>query len=104
MRANPEPFAKPNWQTDFVRRGERRFYFARSAIELYPLSPHLAEDPNKVYQLANGWYADLNLNDDQKLTILMQLAVLARLQQEVDWDWETLAPKRAPIDLNKLFD
>ena len=54
--------------------------------------------------MANGWYADLNLNDDQKLTILMQLAVLARLQQEVDWDWETLAPKRAPIDLNKLFD
>jgi hypothetical protein len=103
VREHPEPFHELNWETEFVMKGKSRNYFARTPERLYWKSPHLAEDRNNFHQLPNGWYAALNLSNDEKLGILLRLATVAKLRLDVDWKWEPEASGDARVDLEGIF-
>jgi hypothetical protein len=61
-------------------------------------TPELAENQSNFVRLSNGWYANVNLNNAQKLDILMRLAALARLEYPDQWDFEVLDPSDALMD------
>lgn len=62
-----------------------RTYFARTPEALYPGNPKLASDENSYIQLSNGWFADVNMDRNRKLTKIAQVAVCADAS---DWMWE----------------
>lgn len=96
----PEPFVNINWETEFVAKGRNRNYFGRSPERMFRGSPHLAEDRNNYERLTNGWYVNLNLNNDQKLEILGKFAAVAKLKFD-DWSWEVSGAPQ-PLDVSTL--
>jgi len=38
--------------------------------------------------VGDGWYADVNLNHDDKYAALLQLSYLANLEYERDWEFK----------------
>jgi hypothetical protein len=88
---NPSPFVRVNWKTLFVAEGRKRNYFSQTIEGLFHGSPHLAVDLNNYSQLSNGWYANLNLNNELKRTILFRLAEVAGLKYDDDWSWDVLS-------------
>jgi len=68
-------------------------FFARTPIELWNGSPHLAEDGHYA-QLSNGWYASTNLSRGQKVTVLSRFAAFAQIPGT---DWEFF-PDINPVD------
>jgi len=86
--AHPETFATLNWETVFVAKGKRRNYFGRDLEKMFHESPHLADDQNNYQKLSNGWYANLNLNNDQKFDILCKLAAVGKFDFGREWKWE----------------
>ena len=105
---NPKPFVDLDWQTLFIAKGPRILYFAKSLRVLFRQNPDLAKDKNKHSRLSNGWYAQLILNEDQKVEILERIASVSSLRMGVDWDWNGrgLAPGRVDVDdlLRELQD
>jgi hypothetical protein len=100
---NPKPFVELDWQTLLIAKGPRILYFAKSLRVLFRQRPDLAKDKNKYSRLSNGWYAQLVLNEEQKVEILERIASVSNLRMGVDWDWNGrgLAPDR--IDADELF-
>lgn len=88
---NPKPFVTINWETVFVAEGRKRNYFSQTIEGLFHGSPHLAVDPNNYSQLSNGWYANLNLSNERKRTILFRFAAIAGLKYDDDWSWDVLS-------------
>jgi hypothetical protein len=71
-----------------LAEGDGRRYFARSPKELYPASPHLAEDRN--YQsVSGGWFASTILDNPLKFKILARLASSAGSKFGEDWTWDS---------------
>lgn len=108
---NSKVFDEPSKETLYVALGKRRNYFGRSLAKMFKGNPGLAENHNNYVRLSNGWYANVNLNNSQKLEILMRLAALARLEYAEDWDFEVLDPsdalmerKLAILAAKRLFD
>lgn len=97
---NPKPFVDLDWQTLLIAKGPRILYFAKSLRVLFRQNPDLAKDKNKHSRLSNGWYAQLILNEDQKVEILERIASVSNLRMGVDWDWNGrgLAPGRVDVD------
>lgn len=83
----PDVLADEAWMKDFVAHGQAANYFARSLVELFPASPHLASDPNMYTRLGRGWFANLNLSNKQKFSILSKFSAVAGYTFETDWDW-----------------
>ncbi len=102
----PEVFTDIKWETTgYVAIGHRRSeghairnYFARSPGKLFRESPHLAEDSNNYFQLANGWYANTNLSNAQKFDILCRFGWVVGLKGGSEWDWEVLDPSEQLAD------
>jgi hypothetical protein len=88
LEAHPEPFVTLNWETKFIAKGKRRNYFGRNLEKMFHGSPHLADDPNNYQKLSNGWYANLNLNNDQKFDILCKFAAVGEFDFGREWKWE----------------
>jgi|SaaInlV_120m_DNA_4_1040238.scaffolds.fasta_scaffold09174_2 hypothetical protein len=86
----PELFSEINWETIFVSKGVKRLYFARSPEKVFFSSPHLAKDTNNFTRLKNGWYANLNLSNDQKFEILCRIAAVKKFKFDIDWGWLVL--------------
>ncbi len=105
---NPKPFMNPDRQTLFIAKGAQVLYFARSLDALFRQTPHLAKDGRKHHRLGNGWYAQLVLNEEQKVEILERIASVSNLRMGVDWDWNGrgVAPGRVDVDdlLRELQD
>ena len=90
IRDKPEILDSEGWQKDFVAKGRAVNYFARDLKSLFHHSPHLADDPNRYTRLGNGWFADLNLSNDQKFQILCRFAATAGYRFEKDWNWQAV--------------
>jgi hypothetical protein len=99
----PTPFVELDWQTVFVAKGPRTWFFAKSIRKLFGSNTGLAEDRNKYHRLTNGWYAKLVLSNKQKLELLMKFSVIASLRFGTDWDWNDLGKNNAHIDLDELL-
>ena len=85
---DPKLFDPIDWETIFVVKGRDRNYFGRTPQRMFHQSPHLADDRNNYHRLVNGWYVNLNLNNDEKLKILLKFAAVAKLQFDSDWSWK----------------
>jgi hypothetical protein len=90
IAAKPELFRTVNWETAFVAKGRNRNYFGRTPERMFHGSPHLARDRNNYALLTNGWYANLNLSNDQKQTVLIRFGVITNLEYGNQWSWEVL--------------
>lgn len=66
-----------------------RTYFARTPEALYLRKPKLASDRNNYIQLSNGWFADVDIDRNRKLTNIAGVAVCADVSVG-DWMWEVL--------------
>ncbi len=102
IEAHPEPFITMNWETAFIAKGQRRNYFGRNLKTMFHGSPHLADDQNNYKKLANGWYVNLNLKNDQKLDILCKFAAVGKFSFGQDWKWEIEGT--TTDDLDGLFN
>jgi hypothetical protein len=99
----PKPFETIDWQTQFIAKGPRTLYFARSLKNLFHTAPDLASDPSMYHRLANGWYAKVNLSEKQKIELLMKIAAVADLSMGDDWDWNDRA-KESWQSVNDLLE
>lgn len=95
---NPRLFDEPSKDTLYVALGKRRNYFGRTLARMFRGTPHLAENSSNYVRLSNGWYANVNLNNAQKLDVLMRLAALARLEYGDEWDFDVLDASDALMD------
>ena len=66
----------------------KRKYFAKSPAELFPPDSSLSSQGGSHVQLADGWYANVNLNHGQKFDILLRLAAACQLQYLDQWDFQ----------------
>lgn len=98
VRDRPEILESEDWQAEFVSKGQAVHYFARDRKSLFHRSPHLADDPNFYTRLDKGWFADLNLSNEQKFKILCRFAAVAEYRFEKDWNWEVQGEKKKDID------
>lgn len=83
----PDVLGGELWKREFVAKGRRVNYFARDLRSLFPHSLHLADDPQMYARLGNGWFADLNLSNQQKSNILHRFAAIAGFKYGEDWNW-----------------
>jgi len=104
VEIQPEIFTKPAWETTGViavgrarnSKGKSfRNYFAKSPENLFRATPALAENPNNYEKLRNGWYANINLNNAEKLDILIQFGDVLRLVHGKDWSFVVQNPSAA---------
>ena len=100
--AHPETFTTLNWETVFVAKGKRRNYFGRDLEKMFHGSPHLADDPNNYQKLSNGWYVNLNLNNEEKFDILCKFAAVGKFDFGREWKWEVVG--KSDNDLDSLFN
>jgi len=66
-------------------RGKR---FSRNHLSLFPEGSSRRGDPTYYAAVGDGWYADVNLNHDDKYAALLQLSYLANLEYERDWEFK----------------
>jgi hypothetical protein len=90
IEACPGLFTNINWETEFVSKGIRRLYFSKDLMKMFHGSPHLADNPNNFNLLPNGWYANMDLDNDRKFNVLCKMAAVAKLKFEKDWYWHVL--------------
>ena len=60
---------------------------ARSPRELFPLGSSRADDSANYSALSNGWFADTNLNHQDKFSVLIRFAYLAGLAYPTEWEF-----------------
>ncbi len=64
----------------------------------------LPQELRKPHALRNGWHAELNLGNSQKIRNLGKLASAIHLKYGVDWKWDALnRHTNAPIDVEALL-
>jgi hypothetical protein len=98
----PEPFEELDWRTEFLIKGTRRLYLAPDPRSLFFGSPHLADDHNNYQKLSNGWFLNVNLNNDEKFKVIARMAALAGLEFGADWSW-TIIGSHPSEDLQNLI-
>lgn len=104
VEIQPEIFTEPTLETTgFIALGRARNsegkpvrnYFAKSPAKLFRATPTLAENSNNHAELRNGWYANINLRDDEKLEILIRFGGVLRLVHGKDWSFVVQTPSAA---------
>jgi len=80
----PDVLERDTFNALLMPLGTKRRYFGRTPKELFAHKPHLAEDPNYYYLLANGLFADVNLSNDRKLKNLQDVSRVVGLVQNRD--------------------
>lgn len=66
-----------------ARSSGRRF--ARNPKSLFPPGSKRAGDSSYYSSLSGGWYADTNINHQDKFSALLQLGYVAKLEYPEDW-------------------
>ncbi len=79
----PSVFDQYETLHEHARSGGRRF--ARSPKSLFPPGSKRADDSSYFSSLSGGWYADTNINHQDKFSALLQLGYLAKLEYPADW-------------------
>lgn len=88
VEAHPALLRARHWETEFVAEGKCQRYFATDPSDLFPRARHLADTYNHYDRLANGWYANLVMDQNRKWKTLCKLSAVAGFQYEVDWEWQ----------------
>lgn len=102
IRTDPTVFTSPDHRLIRVAVGRGRYFFARRAKALFPRSPHLADTQSNFHLLTNGWFANANLDNNQKFTILIRFGDTIGLMQGRDWGFQPDDPTeklQANLDL-----
>ena len=73
IQSHPGILEKLEATTPWSMEGHSRRWFARSPKQLYYCSPHLAANPALFRKLSNGWFVDLNSNNEHKWSVLFNL-------------------------------
>ena len=97
----PQLLDKIDWQYQYVAKGRGRLYFARDPKQLFDSSPHLADDSNNYAKTTGGWFANTNLSNSEKESVLHRLAALGGWKYGTDWSFEVVEPgepKRLSLD------
>lgn len=82
-------------------RGVERMYFAKSQEALFPPGSKLASQGGNYAQLTEGWFANTNLNHQQKFGILLRLAGICQLQYPDQWDFQVTGATRNLAEFQK---
>jgi hypothetical protein len=98
MAIRPELFLGPSSDTVYLAIGKSRNYFAKRPHALFRASPHLADNPGNFARLSNGWFANLNLSNDQKFDILCRFSAVTGLEYETDWTWQISGATRQLLE------
>jgi hypothetical protein len=95
LRLRPNAFRSTVRDLQYICRGRRgAVYFSAFGNQLR--KPHL---------LSNGWHAELQISNDQKIRCLAKIAIALRLSYGKDWTWDALNRyTREPIDPDALLD
>jgi hypothetical protein len=73
IQSNPGILEKLEESKPWIISGHSRNWFARTPQKLYYGSPHLAENTANYKKLSNGWFVDLNSNNEHKFNVLFGL-------------------------------
>lgn len=66
-------------------RGKR---FSPDPLSLFPVGSNRRGNCTYYSPVGDGWFADVNLNHDDKFAALLQLSYLSNLEYEQDWDFQ----------------
>ena len=80
-------------------RGKR---FARNPLALFPEGSNRRGNPSYYATVGDGWYADVNLNHDDKFATLLQLAYLSKLEYELEFDFQVLGATEQLLKHQKI--
>ena len=76
---------------EFVRPlGGRGSRFAPSADGLFPHGSKRTGNPMYFERLTNGWFADTNINHDDKFAALLKLSYVCGLRYPDDWEFRPM--------------
>jgi hypothetical protein len=93
LRYTPDLFTNPKSGPHLCK--------GRRGADLFAGSNQKMNQPGK---LANGWWAELCLSNDQKVRILDAVAQYADLKRGTDWEWQAQGqPTRKFIDTDELL-
>jgi hypothetical protein len=81
--------------------GVKRMYFAKSQEALFPPGSKLPSQSGSYAQLTEGWFANINLNHQQKFDILLRLAGICQLQYPDQWDFQVTGATRNLAEFQK---
>ena len=81
-------------------RGKR---FARNPLALFREASVRRGNPNFYAAVGDGWYADVNLNHDDKFAALLQLSHLSKLEYGQDFDFKVLGATEQLVKHQRLM-
>lgn len=73
VQSHPGIFEKLEATNPWSMEGHSRRWFARSPEQLYYCSRHLAANSALFRKLSNGWFVDVNSNNEHKWSVLFNL-------------------------------
>lgn len=82
-------------------RSVKRKYFAKSPEALFAPGSKLASQNGNYAELTEGWFANANLNHQQKFDILLRLAGICQLQYPDQWDFQVAGATRDLAEFQK---
>ena len=85
----PDILRSEDWRHEFVAKGRTARYFAQDAKLLFP-NPGKTDRPhnrNMYEAIGDGWFANLNLSNDEKFKILCAFSAAAGYTFKKDWEW-----------------
>jgi len=74
-----------------IAASQKRKYLARSPMELFSSSKHLADDANNFAKLPYGWFLNVNLSNKAKFEVLARLSWVVNIKFPEEWDWVGMA-------------
>jgi hypothetical protein len=82
----------------FITKGRCRTYIAKERRDLCPHSPQMADDPYFSEEIAGGWFAITNLDNETKFGNLSRYALVAGFKYDIDWTWDDGVKRPRPAD------
>jgi hypothetical protein len=83
-------------QDNSISRGREVNYFASSPKELSPTIAEQAQNYEHIILLSGRCFANVKLDNEQKLENLRKIAKRAGLVEGRDWSWHNDSPKAPP--------
>ena len=78
--------------------------FARNPLALFPEGSSRRGNPSHYATVGDGWYADVNINHDDKFATLLQLAYLSKLEYELGFDFQVLGATAQLVKHQKIVN
>jgi hypothetical protein len=86
-------------QEKSITQGRDVNYFSRSPVGLSPKIAEQAHYYERIILSSGRWFANVKLDNPQKIQILSNIAKQAGLVEGTDWSWHNDSPKKSPAQL-----